>query len=106
MGGESTSDGTPSSTVPLCEAVEQGPCARSVPDDHSPNVESECNRTGQDCSGHRGGGRSPNTGLRNACELVGVALSATSIFDIPLAAVRGILGGGGMGIAAACRSIG
>jgi hypothetical protein len=64
LGGESASGDTTSSTVPLCEAVANGPCARSVPDDHSPNVQSECNRTGQHCSGHRGGGRSRNEGLR------------------------------------------
>jgi hypothetical protein len=26
------------------------------PDDHSPDVESTCNKTGQDCPGKRGGG--------------------------------------------------
>jgi RHS repeat-associated protein len=26
-----------------------------APDDHTPRVESECNRTGQECPGHRGG---------------------------------------------------
>jgi RHS repeat-associated protein len=44
------------STTPLCEGVDEGPCARLVPDDHSPDIESECNKTGQQCSGHRGGG--------------------------------------------------
>jgi hypothetical protein len=57
LGGEATNDSTTGSTVPLCEAVAEGPCARSVPDDHSPDVESECNETGQHCPGHRGGGR-------------------------------------------------
>ncbi len=48
------------SSVPLCEAVSEGPCARLVPDDHSPNVQSTCNRTGQDCPGRRSGtGRHP-----------------------------------------------
>jgi hypothetical protein len=47
LGGEATANGTTSSTMPLCEAVAEGPCARLVPDDHSPNVQSECNRTGQ-----------------------------------------------------------
>jgi hypothetical protein len=28
----------------------------TYPDDHSPNVQSRCNKTGQGCSGHRGGG--------------------------------------------------
>jgi hypothetical protein len=28
------------------------------PDDHTPKVESQCNKTGQDCSGKRGGAKS------------------------------------------------
>lgn len=27
------------------------------PDDHSPNAESQCNKTGQGCPGERGGGK-------------------------------------------------
>jgi hypothetical protein len=57
-GGESTVH--LGSTMPLCEAVAEGPCARLVPDDHSPNIQSQCNRTGQHCSGHRGSGRRPS----------------------------------------------
>jgi hypothetical protein len=60
LGGEAAANGATSSTMPLCEAVAEGPCARLVPDDHSPNVQSQCNRTGQHCSGHRGGGRRPS----------------------------------------------
>jgi hypothetical protein len=106
LGGEGASDGTTSSTVPLCEAVVQGPCARSVPDDHSPNVQSECNRTGQHCSGHRGGGRSRNEGLRNACEMVGIGISIAGFpEDIPAIAAK-IMSGGGAAAAAACRAIG
>jgi hypothetical protein len=85
LGGEATSDGTTSSTVPLCEAVAQGPCARSVPDDHSPNVQSECNRTGQHCSGHRGrahrsggnGGKGPGGAL--ACTYVAAGMVMTGV---------------------------
>jgi hypothetical protein len=51
------SGSTAGSTVPLCEAVANGPCARSVPSDKSKNDESQCNKTGQHCSGKRGGGR-------------------------------------------------
>jgi RHS repeat-associated protein len=40
------------------------------PDDHTPDVESECNKTGQDCHGTRGGGPpSPNTGRQNIEEV-------------------------------------
>jgi hypothetical protein len=31
------------------------------PDDHSPRVESQCNKTGQDCPGKRGGGKGGGT---------------------------------------------
>jgi hypothetical protein len=50
---EAASDGATGWTVPLCEAVAQGPCARSVPDDNSPDVESQCNKTGQSCGTSR-----------------------------------------------------
>jgi RHS repeat-associated protein len=63
LGGEATANGTTRSTMPLCEAVAEGPCARLVPDDHSPNVQSECNRTGQDC-GRRRSRPSRNEGPR------------------------------------------
>jgi RHS repeat-associated protein len=40
------------------------------PDDKSPDVESECNKKGQDCPGTRGGGPpSPNTGKQNIEEV-------------------------------------
>jgi RHS repeat-associated protein len=54
---EGAGKGAVRATTPLCEAVAEGPCARLVPDDHSPNVQSACNRTGQHCPGRRGSGR-------------------------------------------------
>jgi hypothetical protein len=49
------------------------------PDDHSPRVESQCNRTGQDCPGRRGEGKGGGKGgsgfepLDGFCETVGWA---------------------------------
>jgi hypothetical protein len=81
IGGATTSDGTTSSTVPLCEAVAQGPCARSVPDDHSPNVQSECNRTGQHCSGRRGGPRKTVEDKKASCSAIAASVEAPYIWD-------------------------
>lgn len=81
LDGETTSDGTTSSTVPLCEAVVQGPCARSVPDDHSPNVQSECNRTGQHCSGRRSGPRKTVEDKKASCSAIAASVEAPYIWD-------------------------
>ncbi len=43
------------------------------PDDHTPRVESECNRTGQHCPGHRGGGHGGGGGAVT-CSDVGSAV--------------------------------
>jgi hypothetical protein len=59
LGGEASGEreAHPGSVMPLCEAVAEGPCARLVPCGHCKGApESECNKTGQHCSGHRGGG--------------------------------------------------
>jgi hypothetical protein len=104
LGGEAASNGTTSSTIPLCEAVASGPCARSVPNDKNKNDNSKCNETGQDC-GRRRSRPSRNEGLKNACDVVGVAISITSIANIPSDIVRGILGGGGASVTALCRQI-
>jgi hypothetical protein len=37
------------------------------PDDHSPRVESQCNKTGQGCSGHRGGGHGGGGNAGDTC---------------------------------------
>jgi RHS repeat-associated protein len=105
LGGEAASNGTTSSTIPLCEAIASGPCARSVPNDKNKNDDSKCNETGQDC-GRRRSRPSRNEGVKNACDMVGVAISITSIANIPADIVRGILGGGGAGVTALCRQIG
>jgi RHS repeat-associated protein len=75
-------------------------------DDHTPDIESQCNKTGQNCSGHRGGGHSSNEGVKNACDVVGVSISLISIVNIPSDIIRGILGGGGASVTALCRQIG
>ncbi|MGH2853808.1 MAG: RHS repeat-associated core domain-containing protein, partial [Solirubrobacteraceae bacterium] len=98
LGREATGKGASGSTTPLCEAVAEGPCARLVPDDHSPNVQSQCNRTGQHCSGRRGSGRRPSRGggIGDVCHaspfaaLIGAATG-------PVGAVIGI------GVAVACN---
>jgi RHS repeat-associated protein len=98
LGGEASSEGAmhSGSTTPLCEAVAEGPCARLVPDDHSRRVESECNRTGQHCSGHRGGGRrgggkSGCTGDEIVTYLGGTVISIVAPETIPL-----VIGVGGV----------
>jgi hypothetical protein len=53
LGGEAASNGTTRSTIPLCEAVANGPCARAVPNDKNKNDNSKCNETGQDCGRRR-----------------------------------------------------
>jgi RHS repeat-associated protein len=90
LDGEAAPNGTASSTIPLCEAVANSPCARSVPDDHSPDVESECNRTGQGCSGHRGGGHTGqgHVTVRDvACTIIGAVGGA--IGEVPGALIAG-----------------
>ncbi len=94
LGGKAVAAGTSGATMPLCEAVAEGPCARLVPDDHSPNIQSQCNRTGQDCSGHRGSRRRPSgnsPGERAAIRCVmGAGLGADGG---PLGAVAGCVVG-------------
>jgi len=77
LGGEAASDGTTGSIVPLCEAVANGPCARSVPNDKNKNDDSKCNETGQHCSGHRGGGHGGggSINLNRICEGAGFGLA-------------------------------
>jgi len=78
---------------------------------------SECNRTGQGCSGCRSGGSrdrngkcktspSPNTGIKNACEIAGVAVGAAALSEAVPAAVVKVIAGGGASAAVACRSLG
>jgi RHS repeat-associated protein len=43
------------------------------PDNHSPDIESQCNRSGQHCSGHRGGGKRSGGGGAVSCSDVGAA---------------------------------
>jgi hypothetical protein len=106
LGGEAASEGsTAGSITPLCEAVAEGPCARSVPDDKTKNENSKCNEMGQDC-GRRRSRHSLNEGLKNACDVAGVGISIVSIANIPSDIVRGILGGGGASVTALCREIG
>ena len=61
------------------------------PDDHSPNVESQCNKTGQDCPGTRGGGKSSGHGhvtVRDVgCTIVGAIGGA--VLDVPGALIAG-----------------
>jgi RHS repeat-associated protein len=66
------------------------------PDDHSPNVQSECNRTGQHCSGRRGNGRrTKGGGIGDPCN--------AAVFGQLGAAVAGPVGIlVGMGIGLAC----
>jgi hypothetical protein len=83
LGGDSASNGTTGFPIPLCEATAQSPCARSVPDDHSPNVQSEFNRTGQHCSGHRGGGRGGGGGRGAECHTAAAVSTAPGMFSGP-----------------------
>jgi RHS repeat-associated protein len=71
------------SVMPLCEAVASGPCAQSVPDDHSPNVQSQCNRTGQHCSGRRGGGRGGGGNAGDTCRTVAGATGPLAVMTGP-----------------------
>jgi hypothetical protein len=96
LDGESTSESAAGSTVPLCEAVAGGPCARLVPDDKSPDVESKCNKTGQSCSGgsrcRQYGGhweghecvaiRRP-TGSHDICRTATAVTTASGVFSGP-----------------------
>jgi RHS repeat-associated protein len=79
------------STPPLCEDVAQWPCARFVPNNHNPEKQSECNRTGQHCSGRRGNprrrGGSHVTAKDVGCTLAGAAGGA--IADVPAALLAG-----------------
>jgi hypothetical protein len=84
LGAEAASNGTTSSTVPLCEAVANGPCARSVPNDKNKNDDSKCNETGQDCSGHRGGGRRGGGSINptRICEGAGFGLAVAVVVKV------------------------
>jgi hypothetical protein len=106
LGAEAASEATTQfgSATPLCEAVAEGPCARSVPDDHSPDVESECNKTGQDC-GRRRSRPSHNEGLKNACTVAGVLISLAGFPESVPANVAKVISGGGAAAAAACRQL-
>jgi RHS repeat-associated protein len=88
----------------------------TFPDDHSPNVQSECNRSGQGCPGCRSGGSrnkkgecqkgsSPNTGLQNACEVAGVFVSLMGFPESVPTNVAKTISLGGASAAVACRSL-
>ena len=79
-------------TVPLCDGGSEGPCARLVPNNHNPRVESKCNQTGQDCSGHRGGGGGHSGhGHVSAKDVVCTAAGAAggAVGDVPGALIAG-----------------
>jgi len=90
---EASSDGTGSSTVPLCEAVASGPCARSVPNDKNKNVNSKCNNTGQDCGRRRrargGGGNAGDT-----CRTVAGATGPLAVMTGPGGIILWVIGFG------------
>jgi RHS repeat-associated protein len=63
----------------------------SGPDDKTPQKESQCNKTGQNCSGSRGGGHPSGHGKVTvkdvACTIAGAAGGA--VFDVPGALIAG-----------------
>lgn len=86
----------------------------TAPYDGSPNVQSECNKSGQNCSGCRSGGKrnkkgecqpgkSSNEGLKSACAVAGVFISLASFPESVPANVAKAIAAGGAGAAAACR---
>jgi hypothetical protein len=102
LNGEAISKaGTAGSTTPLCEAVAEGPCARLVPDDHSPNRQSACNRTGQHCSGHRGGGHGGggSINVNRICEGAGLGAAIKVV-------AKQALGPAGTAVTVACAVYG
>jgi RHS repeat-associated protein len=88
------------STVPLCEAGAEGPCARSVPCDKCKERVSQCNKTGQHCSGKKnkgannaGGGGSIN--IDRICEVAGLGGAAKLV-------AKQSLGPAGTAVTVAC----
>ena len=50
------------------------------PDDHTPKIESQCNKTGQDCPGHRGGGHGGGSG-HASCSTIATMVEAPNMWD-------------------------
>ncbi len=84
LGGEAAGNGPTGSTIPLCEAVAGGPCAHSVPCDKCKGHQSQCNTTGQHCSGKRGGGRGGGGGINptQICEGAGFGLAVAVVVKV------------------------
>jgi RHS repeat-associated protein len=84
LGGEAAGNGTTSSTIPLCEAGAGAPCAHSVPCDKCKGRQSQCNISGQHCSGKRGG-RGPGGSLNPVQICEGAGLGAAVAFVVKVA---------------------
>jgi hypothetical protein len=85
LGGEAAGSGTASSTIPLCEGVAGGPCAHSVPCDKCKGHQSQCNTTGQHCSGKRNGGGGGDKGSVNPtqiCEGAGFGVAVAVVVKV------------------------
>jgi hypothetical protein len=96
LGKEAADAGSAGSRVPLCEDGQSGTCAQMVPCDHCKSHQSECNRTGQHCSGRRNhGGGGDGGGIGITCGDVGGAIGGAvggAIWGPP-----GAVGGSGVG---------
>ncbi len=118
LGGEEANDenaATTSSSTVRCEVGVQGPCVRDVQGCYGPSHGCGHGRrqpnknvsepTSGGCRSRSGCKGSPNTGLQNACEMVGVGIAIAGFpEDVPAAIARAI-NGGGAGAAIACRSL-
>jgi RHS repeat-associated protein len=66
----------------------------TYPDDHSPNIQSTCNRTGQDCPGKRGGGHGGGGNAGDTCRTVAGATGPLAVMTGPGGIILWVIGFG------------
>lgn len=94
--------------VPLCKPREKIPCAREAyrngPHRYHYHENVSEPTSGHKCANRSGCQRSPNTGLKNACELVGIAIGSAALADVP-GWIAAAIFGGGSAAQVACRHL-